>query len=124
MLKEESESRKNLFAYLAEEVLENQPPAYQNFLLRTSVLSFLDTETCDFLMDSQNSIAIRRELYRSGLFLEQRRPGVYRYHHMFREFLESRLSTNQELERDCTAKLAATSLRINTGKTLSGICSK
>lgn len=107
MLKEESESRKNLFAYLAEEVLENQPPAYQNFLLRTSVLSFLDTETCDFLMDSQNSIDILSELYRSGLFLEQLRPGVYRYHHMFREFLESRLSTNQELERELHRKIGS-----------------
>lgn len=107
MLKEESESRKNLFAYLAEEVLENQPPAYQNFLLRTSVLSFLDTETCDFLMDSQNSIDILSELYRSGLFLEQLRPGVYRYHHMFREFLESRLSTNPELERELHRKIGS-----------------
>jgi len=99
MLKEESESRKNLFAYLAEEVLENQPPLYQNFLIKTSVLSFLDTETCDFLMDSQNSIDILTELFRSGLFLEKLRPGVYRYHHMFREFLENRLSKNPELER-------------------------
>ena len=107
MLKEESESRKNLFAYLAEEVLENQPPEYQNFLLKTSVLSFLDTETCDFLMDSQNSIDILSELYRSGLFLEQLRPGVYRYHHMFREFLESRLSTNQELERELHRKIGS-----------------
>jgi len=107
MLKEESESRKNLFAYLAEELLENQPPAYQNFLLRTAVLSFLDTESCDFLMDSQNSIDILNELYRSGLFLEKLRPGVYRYHHMFREFLESHLSTNPELERELHRKIGS-----------------
>ncbi|MCZ2145745.1 MAG: winged helix-turn-helix domain-containing protein [Anaerolineales bacterium] len=106
-LREESESRKNLFAYLAEEVLENQAPAYQNFLIRTSILSFLDTETCDFLMDSQNSIDILNELYRSGLFLEQLRPGVYRYHHMFREFLESRLSKNAGLERELHRKIGS-----------------
>jgi DNA-binding SARP family transcriptional activator len=107
MLKEESESRKNLFAYLAEEVLESQAPEYQNFLLKTSVLSFLDTETCDFLMDSQNSIDILNELYRSGLFLEKLRPGVYRYHHMFREFLESHLSRNPELERELHRKIGS-----------------
>ena len=107
MLKEESESRKNLFAYLAEEVLENQPPEYQNFLLKTSVLSFLDTETCDFLMDSQNSIDILTELYRSGLFMEKLRPGVYRYHHMFREFLENHLSTSPELERELHRKIGS-----------------
>ncbi|HOE34162.1 MAG TPA: BTAD domain-containing putative transcriptional regulator [Anaerolineaceae bacterium] len=107
MLKEESESRKNLFAYLAEEVLENQPPLYQNFLIKTSVLSFLDTETCDFLMDSQNSIDILTELFRSGLFLEKLRPGVYRYHHMFREFLENRLSKNPELERELHRKIGS-----------------
>ena len=107
MLKEESESRKNLFAYLAEEVLENQPASFQNFLLRTSVLSFLDTETCDFLMDSQNSIDILNELFRSGLFLEKLRPGVYRYHHMFREFLENRLSKSPGLERELHRKIGS-----------------
>ncbi|MFZ3150509.1 MAG: BTAD domain-containing putative transcriptional regulator [Anaerolineaceae bacterium] len=107
VLEDDRESRTNLFAYLAEEVLENLNPVQQDFLIKTSVLAILDVESCDFLLDSQNSFEILNDLYRSGLFVEQMRPGVYRYHHMFREFLQSRLSKNPELERDLNRKIAS-----------------
>jgi DNA-binding SARP family transcriptional activator len=107
ILEESNESRTNLFAYLAEEVLENQEPRIRDFLLKTSILSYLDADTCDFLLDIQDSNDLLSFLYHSGLFLEQMRPGVYRYHHIFKEFLESRLDKTPAVARDLHRKIAS-----------------
>lgn len=108
LLEEESgSSLGNLFAYLAEEVLDTQSPEQQDFLIRTSVLQFLDSDTCDFLLDRQNSAETLSDLFRSGLFIEQLKPDVFRYHHIFREFLQSRLSKDEELKKGLHRKLAS-----------------
>jgi len=107
LLEDESYSRTHLFEYLAEEVLDEQTLEVQNFLLRTSILSILESDLCDFLMDSQNSVYVLAELYRSSLFLEQLRPGFYRYHHIFRQFLQSHLLKNPELTRELHRKVAS-----------------
>ena len=111
LLEEESEasgsSLGNLFAYLADEVLDMQSEDTQDFLIQTSILQFLDSDTCDFLLDRQNSAETLNDLYRSGLFIEQMKPDVFRYHHIFREFLLSRLSKNEELKKGLHRKLAS-----------------
>ncbi len=108
LLEEESgSSLGNLFDYLADEVLDMLSEEQQNFLIKTSVLQFLDSDTCDFLLDRQNSADILSDLYRSGLFIEQLKPEVFRYHHIFREFLLSRLSRNEEQKRGLHRKLAS-----------------
>ena len=107
-LEEESgSSLGNLFAYLADEVLDMQTEETQDFLIKTSVLQFLDSDTCDFLLERQNSAETLNELYRSGLFIEQLKPDVFRYHHIFREFLLSRLSKDEEQKRGLHRKLAS-----------------
>ena len=108
LLEEESgHSLGNLFDYLADEVLDMQTEEQQDFLIKTSVLHFLDSDTCDFLLDRQNSAETLNELYRSGLFIEHLKPDVFRYHHIFREFLLSRLSKNEDLKRGLHRKLAS-----------------
>jgi ATP-dependent transcriptional regulator len=108
LLEEENDSSLgNLFEYLADEVLDMQSEEQQDFLVRTSVLQFLDSDTCDFLLDRQNSADTLCELYRSGLFIEQLKPDVFRYHHIFREFLLNRLSKNEELKKGLHRKLAS-----------------
>jgi len=97
----------NLFAYLAEEVLDTQTDAHKEFLLNTSILQFLDSDTCDFLLDSQDSAATLSELYKSGLFIEQLKPDVLRYHHIFKEFLISRLNKNPEKAKALHRKVAS-----------------
>lgn len=104
---ESGSSLENLFDYLADEVLDMQTEEQQDFLIKTSVLQFLDSDTCDFLLDHQNSAETLNELYRAGLFIEQLKPDVFRYHHIFREFLLSRLSRNEELKRGLHRKLAS-----------------
>jgi len=108
LLEEESgSSLGHLFDYLADEVLDRQTEEQQNFLIKTSVLQFLDSDTCDFLLDRQNSAETLNDLYRSGLFIEQLKPDVFRYHYIFREFLLSRLSRNEELKKSLHRKLAS-----------------
>lgn len=97
----------NLFAYLAEEVLDMQSEEHKEFLLNTSILQFLDVDTCDFLMDTQNSAITLNELYKSGLFLEQLKPDVLRYHHIFREFLITQLNKNPEKTKALHKKVAS-----------------
>ncbi|MEE4194940.1 MAG: BTAD domain-containing putative transcriptional regulator [Anaerolineae bacterium] len=94
VLEDDRESRTALFDYLAHEVLARQPEDVQQFLLRTSILSRLDSATCDFLLMVENSNQILDQLNRTGLFIEELRPGVYRYHHIFQEFLLNRLHQN------------------------------
>ena len=91
VLEDDRESRTALFDYLAHEVLARQDEETQQFLLRTSILSRLDSATCDFLLTTDQSDRILRQLNRTGLFIEELRPGVYRYHQIFREFLLNRL---------------------------------
>ena len=91
VLDDERQSRTALFDYLAEEVLAGQTPERQDFLLATSILSKLDSSTCDFLLNIDSSDRILTDLHSSGLFIEELRPGVYRYHQIFREFLLNRL---------------------------------
>ena len=97
----------NLFAYLAEEVLDSQPPDVRDFLMRASILRFLESDVCDFLLDVQNSQETLSKLYHSGLFLEQLKPGVYRFHYIFREFLLSHLDATPGLRRELHRKSAS-----------------
>jgi len=101
------ESLGHLFDYLAEEVLDTQSDEHKEFLIKTSVLQFLDSDTCDFLLDRQDSSETLNELYRSGLFIEQLKTDVFRYHYIFREFLLSQLAKNEELQRGLHRKVAS-----------------
>lgn len=81
--------------YLAEEVLQRQPSAVQDFLLRTSVLERLCGSLCDDLMANVGTSGedMLFELERRNLFIvpmdHERR--WYRYHHLFADILRRRL---------------------------------
>jgi LuxR family transcriptional regulator, maltose regulon positive regulatory protein len=80
--------------YLLEEVIQRQPPAVQDFLLKTSFLPRLNAALCDALLDRRDSRAVLADLDRANLFvvsLDNRREW-YRYHHLFGELLRQRLS--------------------------------
>jgi len=81
--------------YLVEEVLQQQSPGVQSFLLRTSILDQLCGPLCDaVLLDhSASGQEILQYIERANLFLvpldNERR--WYRYHHLFAELLRQRL---------------------------------
>jgi LuxR family transcriptional regulator, maltose regulon positive regulatory protein len=83
--------------YLAEEVIQRQPAAVQDFLLRTAILDRMCAPLCQALDDDNTSSddAQRQleQLDRANLFLipldGERR--WYRYHHLFADLLRARL---------------------------------
>ena len=96
-------SQRFIFDYLLEEVLQQQPPSIQAFLLKTSLLDRLNASLCDAVLDTasapenQRAAFILNYLERSNLFIisldsEQR---WYRYHHLFAGLLRRRLEQSQ-----------------------------
>src|SRR5215203_7195756 len=86
-------TNRDIFDYLAEEVLDRQPKAAREFLLETSILDRLSSSLCEAVTgrgDAQTTLA---KLERANLLLvpldDQRR--WYRYHHLFSDFLRERL---------------------------------
>ena len=79
--------------YLADEVLERQPEAIRDFLLRTAVLDRFTGPLCDAVTAGTGGSAMLESLERANLFLvpldDQRR--WYRYHHLFADLLRTRL---------------------------------
>lgn len=100
-------SKTALFDYLAEEVLSGYSQEVQNFLVTSAILSKLDCATCDFLLNIDNSDVILRDLMAAGLFIEELRPGVYRFHHIFREFLITQLHRKPEKLLELHRKIAS-----------------
>ncbi|MBK8431143.1 MAG: hypothetical protein IPL28_07545 [Chloroflexi bacterium] len=79
--------------YLVEEVLHQQAPADQEFLLHTAVLDQLNGDLVNALLGRTDGHAVLERLYKANLFLiplDQERRW-YRYHHLFREALLGRL---------------------------------
>lgn len=84
-----------LFDYLAAEVLGQQTPALQQFLLDTSVLSEMDPALCNELLGRTDAAPQLLTAEKRNLFLARLGDLGYRYHHLFQQFLETRLRETQ-----------------------------
>ncbi|NMB89812.1 MAG: helix-turn-helix transcriptional regulator, partial [Chloroflexi bacterium] len=106
-----SGTNRYILDYLLEEVLASQPPEVQHFLLYTSVLKRLTAPLCDAILQGEagptpadetqapfvapgQAAGILDYLERANLFLvpldDERR--WYRYHHLFADLLQARLT--------------------------------
>jgi LuxR family maltose regulon positive regulatory protein len=82
-----------LYEYLAAEAFDRQPPHIQRFLLATAVPEIPDLDLCAALLGPGDWAAVRDAVEAAGLFLT-RLPGptgAFRYHQLFRGFLQARL---------------------------------
>jgi LuxR family transcriptional regulator, maltose regulon positive regulatory protein len=93
-----SSENPNITGYLVDEVLAHQIPAVQTFLLKTSILDRFCASLCEAVIgkvDAEwNVRACLDSIERAELFLiplDNRREW-YRYHHLFQELLQHRLS--------------------------------
>ncbi len=87
-----------LYDYLAQQVLEQQPPEIQDFLLRSSFLGDFDTALCNAVLgESERWPDLIAAVVQSNLFvLTVGDQGQWiRYHHLFRDFLQTRFEHRQ-----------------------------
>jgi LuxR family maltose regulon positive regulatory protein len=92
-----SGSHRDVLDFLAEEVLERQPQAVREFLLRTSVLERMSALLCDSVTGRSGGQEMLERLERENLFvvaLDDERCW-YRYHHIFAGFLKRRLDAEE-----------------------------
>ncbi len=82
-----------LYDYLAAEAFDRQPPEVQRFLLATSIPERVDAALCDALLGPGNWRAMLDHVEFAGLFVQrlQQAPTDFRYHQLFRTFLQTRL---------------------------------
>ncbi|MBO0782800.1 MAG: tetratricopeptide repeat protein, partial [Ktedonobacteraceae bacterium] len=103
-------SHRFILDYIQEEILARQPPAIQQFLLQTAVLSQMNASLCQVVTGEQSSQELLEALERANLFLvpldEERQ--WYRFHHLFREALFSRLLARQPGQVPLLHRRAAT----------------
>ncbi len=93
----------DVFAFLAEEVLDQQSEQVRNFLLSTSILQQINAELAERLAGVHEGARILSDLEQRGLFTYRLDPSEarYRYHGLFRDFLERRL-TSERTEGEIT----------------------
>ncbi len=88
-----SGSHRYVIDYLVDEVLDQQKPGVQVFLLRTSILERMSAPLCNVVAGREESQVVLEQLEAANLFLipldGERR--WYRYHHLFADLLRQRL---------------------------------
>ncbi len=95
-----------LYDYLAQQVLDQQPAAVRDFLLRTSPLEEFDAELCEAVLGNpvypggETWPSLMETILRNNLFvLPVGEKGLWiRYHHLFRDFLQARLGQENPAE--------------------------
>jgi LuxR family maltose regulon positive regulatory protein len=99
----------NVADYLAEDVLQAQPPDVRDFLLDTCNLPRLGTEVCNAATGRQDSARMLHYLERHGLFTSavDAQHLWFRYHPLFVEFLQSQQAALLEPGRVTTIRRAA-----------------
>ncbi|HET9912444.1 MAG TPA: tetratricopeptide repeat protein [Anaerolineales bacterium] len=93
------------FAYLGHQVLDQQPEHVREFLIRTSLPDEFNAEFCEIVLgplysEPQNWLALMGLVLEKNLFiLPLGDDGRWlRYHHLFREFLQTRLKEERPQE--------------------------
>lgn len=103
---------RQVFDYLADEVLGAMKPEMQRFLMRCSVLPELTPARCAQVSDMPESARLFDEVERQGLFVSalDHAHQTLRLHDLFRHFLETRLA------REAPQELPALLLRAAEGE--------
>jgi LuxR family maltose regulon positive regulatory protein len=84
-------SDENIFNYFAREVFEQIPREIKEFLLKTSVLDYLNPRVCDHLLNMRRSKKILGFLDAENMFISKVGDN-YQYHPIFHEFLRKMLN--------------------------------
>ena len=96
----------DLYAYLAQQVLNQQPVALRDFLLRTSYMDEIDVDLCTEVLDpawrpaGESWQGLVDTLLQQNLFVTPvgDQGESVRYHHLFQDFLQRRLQAERPAE--------------------------
>ncbi len=104
-----SGSHRFVLDYLAEEVLALQDAETRDFMLRTSILRSFTGALCDAVLVRQRSAETIEQLETRNLFLVplDANREWYRYHHLFQQYLRSRLSNEGVDPRELHSRASA-----------------
>ena len=83
-----------IYQYFGKEIFSSQPGEAQQFLLKSSVLEIIEPCFAKELFETENAEEILRTHARENLFVhsfyDEKRGWLFRYHHMFRNFLKAK----------------------------------
>ena len=86
-------SQKYIFSYLEENVFETQPPEIQDFMLKTALLSAIDTTICNRIFQINNAEKLLNQMIEDHLliFPVNENSTVFYFHHLLRDYLIAKL---------------------------------
>jgi len=99
-----NQSITNLFEYLSYEILNHQTEELRIFLLKSAIPEFIGYEVCEHILGY--SPYILDQIVQSGLFLTEIKPGLFRYHNLFRDLLYREAQKRLPDFQDINNKLA------------------
>ena len=91
LLLNQSGSLEDLFEYMMLEILSKQPTEVQQFLMDSSVFEVITPSIVQQLLEDDGSIEQLDQMSEQNLFLQKIDEDTYRYHALFKVFLEKRL---------------------------------
>lgn len=100
---------KYMINYLSNEILSSVSPEEKQFLIRTSILSYFNEAICNRLLGIGHANSIIHRMADRNMFLVtiDEDEGLYRYHHLFGEFLRWKFSEwDEETKRSWHMKAA------------------
>lgn len=86
-----------LFQYLVQEVFAKQSVLIQQFLEQTSVFEEMDEELCNTILGIPGTKTMLDTLVEKNLFIQRIGSDKYRYHALFKEFLDKQLKNNKSV---------------------------
>ena len=90
------QSQSNLFNYFAQEIYDQETKSVRQYLVECSVLEWLSPELCDAVTSRKDSGTLLAQLTMRNAFLVDI-PGIgYRFHHLFRDFLRSKINNTDK----------------------------
>jgi len=103
MIAADSRAERQIYRFLVEQVFDRQPAEIRTFLLETALLEELTQEGCERVFGRSEAGMLIETLLRLHLFVTEIRPGVLRYHPLFREFLLEHFRTSEPQRYRSTA---------------------
>lgn len=100
-------AERQIYRFLAEQVLDQQPAALRAFMVESSLLDELVADRCNVLLGRDDSLAMIEAVVRCRNFILEISPGTFRYHQLFREFLQDHFRASDPAHFWATARRIA-----------------